>query len=113
METHRELNLALGILVTVRAANGAERRVETKSVPGRRHSNASTVNCASSARAGIERVGFTKNLGAIEQVKGLSEQFKIISLREVNSLRNSQVHILDRGQTERVTWKPEVPEVAV
>jgi len=86
VETHRELNLALGILVTIRAANGAERSVETKSVPGRRHWCTHTVNCAGSTRGGIQRRGFTENLGAIEQVKGLSQQFNVISFREVDAL---------------------------
>ena len=77
METHRELNLAFAILIAVRAVDLAERWVKAKTV--RRHGEGCPGNRAG-VGAVIQRIGVAENVGAIHQVKRLSQEFKVISL---------------------------------
>ena len=76
METHRELNLTLAILIAVCCGDAAKRwrkaqtigiiclyAVGVRAIRGRR----------------IKRGTLTENLRSIEQIKGLAQHFKIIS----------------------------------
>src|ERR1051325_1430013 len=102
LETHRELNLALAVFIAVRRRDAAEGRSETQAVGIVGHDS---VSVGAVGGGSVQRRALTEHLRAVEQVEGFRQCFEAISFRELEALRDSQVHILDARQAEGITRK--------